>query len=765
MAMHFELQEALGEEYDIERELGGGGMSRVFLANERALGRRVVIKLLTPDLAADVSIERFRREIQMTARLQHPHIVPILKSGEMDGLPYYTMPYVDGDSLRVRLLRTGAMPVREATSIVRDVAKALEFAHTQGIVHRDIKPDNILLAGNAATVSDFGVGKALAESRVHASSTLLTGVGLAIGTPQYMSPEQALGDAGVDHRTDLYALGCVAYELLAGEPPFAGLAPAALMRAQIVDTPTPIQDKRADVPDAFAALIARCMEKDPDHRPANAEEILTILEGVAASASLEPMTTPGRRPEILSVAVLPFSNLSSDEESGHFADGLTDEVITDLSALKTLRVTSRQSAIRFKDTDKAVASIASELGVRYVLTGSVRRSGPMLRISAQLVDARKDSPQWAEKFSGTLTDVFEIQEQISRQIVEALRLRLTPADEHRIAERPIRDVRAWEYYLLARQHAWGLTEGSLDQAERLVRQAREIVGENELLLAAEGQIWWQHVNVGLVPVDQYDDYLGKAESCVTRILELNAESSKAYGLRGMIRSNRAEPAGARQDFKRALALNPNDTDALLWLGYGYAAGGRPELARALMERLQQVDPLTSINAVMWGIVALMDGCHDEALQWTHRAVALEPSSYTNAMMHALTLAANGQRDPAIAVLDTVAQFAPEGAWGRLGPAMACALRGDRDGVVAVINPALRAAIWRDDILAWWAADCLALVGEADAALDILERAVVLGIVNHPFLARHDPLLEGIRATPRFGRFLEHVQVVWNAFQP
>ena len=762
--MQFQLQEALGDDYDIERELGGGGMSRVFLAEERALGRRVVIKLLSPDLAADVSVERFKREIQMTARLQHPHIVPILKAGETDGLPYYTMPYVEGDSLRVRLLRTGAMTLREATSILRDVTKALEFAHSQGIVHRDIKPDNILLAGNSATVSDFGVGKALAASRVHSESTLLTEVGLAIGTPQYMSPEQALGEATVDQRADLYALGCVAYEILAGEPPFAGLPPSALFRAQIVDTPTPIQEKRADVPDALAALIARCMEKDPDHRPSSAEEILTILEGVAASTSLEPMTTPGRRPEILSVAVLPFANLSSDEESGHFADGLTDEVITDLSALKTLRVTSRQSAVRFKGTDKPVATIASELGVRYVLTGSVRRSGPMLRISAQLVDARKDSPQWAEKFSGTLTDVFEIQEQISRQIVDALRLRLTPADEHRIADRPIKDVRAYEYYLLARQHAWGLTEASLDQAERLVRQAREIVGENELLLAAEGQIWWQYVNVGLVPVEKYDEYLGKAESCVTRILELNAESSKAYGLRGMIRSNRADPVGARQDFKRALALNPNDTDALLWLGYGYAAGGRPELARALMERLQQVDPLTSINAVMWGIVALMDGSHAEGLQWTHRAVALEPSSYTNGMMHALMLAANGQRDEAIGVLDSVTQSAPDGAWGKLGPAMSRALKGDRAGVVAIIDPELRHAIWWDDILAWWAADCLALVGEADAALDILERAVALGIVNYPFLARHEPLLEGVRDTPRFRRFLGHVQLMWNAFQ-
>src|SRR5262249_11367602 len=247
-------------------------MSRVFLAEECALGRRVVVKVLSPHLAAGINVERFKREILLTAGLQHPHIVPVFTAGETEGLPYYTMPFVEGESLRVRLMRTGAMPIGLAVSILRDVARALAFAHSKGVVHRDIKPDNILLAGNTATVSDFGIAKALLASRAATAAAPTTDVGVAIGTPHYMAPEQAAADAGIDQRVDLYALGCVAYEMIAGEPPFTGRSAVSLIRAHIVDTPTPIGLKRADVPESLAALIGRCLEKDPDQRVASAHD-------------------------------------------------------------------------------------------------------------------------------------------------------------------------------------------------------------------------------------------------------------------------------------------------------------------------------------------------------------------------------------------------------------------------------------------------------------------------------------------------------------
>jgi eukaryotic-like serine/threonine-protein kinase len=757
------LQTTLTGAYRVERELGGGGMSRVFLAEERALSRRVVVKVLSPDLAASVNFARFKQEILLTAQLQHPHILPVFTTGETEGLPYYTMPFVEGESLRVHLMRAGAMPIAVAVSILRDVARALEFAHAKGVVHRDIKPDNILLAGNTATVSDFGIAKALlASSHAVTVSAPRTELGIVIGTPLYMAPEQAAADAGVDYRVDLYALGCVAYEMLAGEPPFAGSV-ASLIRAHIVDAPAPIETKRADVPEALAMLVGRCLEKDPDDRPASAREILEVLDNLASAHTRGPGAMV--ETEVPTIAVLPFVVVTAEQETDHFADGLTDEVITDLSMIKTLRVISRQSAMRLKGSDKDLRTIARELGVRYVLTGSIRRAGSSLRITAQLVDARTDVQLWADKFHGALADVFEIQERLSRQIVDALRLRLTPTEDRRLAQRPIGDLRAYEYYLLARQEIWSFNTQSLDHALQLVRRAEDIVGDNELLFVAEGLIYWQHVNVGIVPVSQYDEYLRKAEGCAAKVFALNPESSKGHGLRGAIRHNRADPNGAARDYKQALVLDPNDPEALLWLGYHYAVSGRPDLARALMDRLQRVDPLTSINLTMYGMVAMFEGNYREALTWTQRSVDIDPANPTPRMMHALMLAANGHRDEGVAMLDAVAGDTTAMAWARLAPAMACALRGERDELLRIMTPELRAAAEWDEIFAWWAADCFALVDEADAAIDFLERAVEFGFINAPWLSKYEPFLANLRGEPRFGRLMERVRRAWRAFEP
>ncbi len=760
------LNDTLGDAYAVERELGGGGMSRVFLAEDRALGRRVVVKVLSPDLLAGVNRERFQREVQLTARLQHPHIVPILSSGEVDGIPYYMMPFEEGESLRVRLARNGALPVSEAASILRDVARALEFAHERGIIHRDIKPENILLVGNTAAVADFGIAKALVTSRAGGGgdASTLTEVGVAIGTTQYMAPEQAAAEETVDHRADLYAFACVAYELLTGEPPFVG-SPSSMIRAHFAEAPTPISAKRADVPEALATLIGRCLEKDPSDRPASASELIPALDRAASDGQTNRAEdTHAESSGLFTLAVLPFTNLSPDPDNEYLADGLTDELITDLSMLKTLRVISRQSAMRLKGSDKDVRTIARELGTRYVLTGGVRRFGADVRITAQLVDARVDAQLWAEKFTGTFNDMLVMQEQLSRQIVDALRLRLTPADEQRMAHRSIADARAHDLYLRARQQIWSFTGPALERAIQLIRQAQEIVGESELLLAAEGMIYWQYVNVGLKPAATYDEYLRKAEACATRIFALNPESSKGYALRGSIRSNRGDPAGSIRDFKRALARDPNDAESLLWLGYTYAAAGQNPVAMAFTDRLLQVDPLTSINVCMRGMVAMFDGRYAEALRWSQRSVDIDPDNPTNRTMHAHMLAANQRGDEAITILEAVARDTPEMGWAKLASAMASALRGDRDEVLRIMTPELRGKAWWDDLFCWWAADCFALVGEREASLDFLERAVALGIINYPFLAQHESCLTGVRGEARFGRLMERVRRAWEVFE-
>jgi eukaryotic-like serine/threonine-protein kinase len=757
------LHDTLSDAYTIERELGGGGMSRVFLAEDLALGRRVVVKVLDPELAAGVNAERFKREIQLTARLQHPHIVPILNTGEVDGLPYYMMPFEEGDSLRVRLARCGALPVWDAASILRDVARALEYAHDKGIVHRDIKPENVLLAGSTAAVADFGVAKALATSRASSDTQALTEIGMAIGTPQYMAPEQAAGDSGVDHRADIYAFGCLAYEVLTGEPPFVG-PPSAQIFAHISKVPTPIGVKRADIPQALATLIGRCLEKDPAHRPASARDLIAVLD-LAASEMAQQRTGQSfaGRPGIATVAVLPFANLSPDPENEYLADGLTEEVITDLSMLKTLRVISRQSAMRLKGSDKDVRAIAHELGTRYVLTGGVRKMRNDVRITAQLTDAETDATIWADKFSGAFDDMLDLQERLSRQIVDALRVRLTPSEERRIAQRAIGDPRAYDLYLRARQHIWSFNAPALEKGLQLIRQAREIVGDNELLIAAEGLIYWQYVNVGIAPANTYDEYLQKAEECAAKIFAIDPDSSKGYSLRGSIRNNRGDPTGSMRDFKRALALDPNEPEALLWLGYGYGVAGQIPMSLAYLDRLLAVDPLTSINLTMRGMASMFDGDFAGASRWTERSVELDPESPTSRNMHAWMLAATGRVDDAVELLEAVARETSGMAWTTLASAMAAALRRDRNAVLKIMTPELRESARWDDLFCWWSADCLALVGETGAAIDFVERAVALGIINHPFLSRHEPFLASLRGEERFVRLMEQVHRAWEVF--
>ena len=284
-----QLQGALGSSYTLERELGGGGMSRVFVAEETSLRRKVVVKVLPPELTAGVNVDRFKREIQVAARLQHAHIVPVLTAGEMDGIPYYTMPFVEGESLRARIARTGPLPITEAIGMLRDVAKALAYAHGHGVVHRDIKPDNTMLGGGSASVVDFGIAKAISAARTGAPGATITQIGTSIGTPAYMAPEQAAGDPATDFRADLYSFGCMAYEALAARPPFVATSPHKLMAAHMSETPQRVETLRPDVPESLAALIHRCLEKDPDKRPESAGDIARQLDSITSSGGLAAM--------------------------------------------------------------------------------------------------------------------------------------------------------------------------------------------------------------------------------------------------------------------------------------------------------------------------------------------------------------------------------------------------------------------------------------------------------------------------------------------
>jgi serine/threonine-protein kinase len=281
MELRDQLQGTLGAGYSLDHELGGGGMSRIFVATDTAFGRSVVVKVLPPDLVDSVHMERFRREIRLAGSLQHPNIVPVLTAGESSGVPYYTMPLVQGSTLRARLRDAGALPMAEAVGIMLDVARALAHAHAHGVVHRDIKPENILLSAGTALVTDFGIAKAIWSCTGQSTNTALTAIGTTVGTPEYMAPEQAAGDPATDPRADIYSFGCMAYEMLAGQPPFVGMAPHRILKAQRTQAPASVREFRADIPRALAALVMRCLEKRPSNRPRNAEQLVQVLESSA----------------------------------------------------------------------------------------------------------------------------------------------------------------------------------------------------------------------------------------------------------------------------------------------------------------------------------------------------------------------------------------------------------------------------------------------------------------------------------------------------
>src|SRR5689334_15928470 len=452
-------------------------MSTVFVARDNALGRTVVVKVLPYELAASVSVDRFKREIMLSAALQHPHIVPVLSAGETEGekgsaatkLPFFIMPFVEGESLRARLSR-GPLSVREVVSILKDVARALVYAHGRGIIHRDIKPDNILLSGGSATVTDFGVAKAITASREGTKpqpqnrSGTITMVGTSIGTPAYMAPEQAAGDPNTDHRADLYALGIVGYEMLCGAPPFHGRAPQQLLAAQLTEAPAPISSRRYDVPEALATLIMRLLEKEPAKRPKTANEVARALEdpsvvsgtfqsmpapksprpkrvlwalagagilasvaaggawfsnrrSVPVSSTAAPITAPAATK---SIAVMPLVNISRDTSDAYFAAGMTAELTNALSRIPGLRVASgTESAVR-EQTVSSPIELAKALNANMVLVGTVQREGGRMRVTARLVNTADGFTIWSDMFERESKDVFKVQDDISNAIVAAI---------------------------------------------------------------------------------------------------------------------------------------------------------------------------------------------------------------------------------------------------------------------------------------------------------------------------------------------------------
>ncbi len=686
------FEEALAHRYTINRQLGSGGMAVVYLADDLKHNRKVAIKVLKPDLAATLGPARFLREIEIAATLNHPHILPLLDSGEAAGFLYFVMPYVEGESLRQRLARENELPVPEAARILKEVVDALAHAHERGVVHRDVKPENVMLSGRHALVTDFGVAKAVSDA---VGPARLTSVGFALGTPAYMAPEQATGDPGMDHRADIYSVGVLAYELLAGQPPFEGVSSQQIVGAHLSQKPEPVIRRRPSVPTRLADTVMKCIEKLPADRWQTAEELLTQLESYTTPVeTVQPASPPGHiavtlaavatvllavtygltrlaglppwfflialvlllvaAPIILvatqrgrmrggpwtsrpltwqratmggvmafaawglvatwwvlsnssnrsesvarpSIAVLQFRTRGApdDERAEFFAEGVHEDLLTQLSKISDLKVISRTSVLRYTNTDKPLREIASELGVATVLGGNIQRDAGTVRIHAELTDAATDEALWANTYTRPLTaaNIFAIQSDLARNIVTALRATLAPEVDAQIARRPTESLRAYDLYVNGRYvlHNRGTTREGVMRALELFEQA---TAEDSLYAPAYAGIataHWMSVERGYAAGA---DAFPKAKEAVLRALELDENLAEAHASYGMQLEAELRFDEAEEEFLRALELNPGLAD--LHRDYGYFLIGRVRNDEAVeqMRRAVELDPFAVIN--------------------------------------------------------------------------------------------------------------------------------------------------------------------------
>ncbi|MEO8575128.1 MAG: protein kinase, partial [Gemmatimonadales bacterium] len=465
------LRDSLSQAYTIDRELGKGGMATVYLAQDVKHDRVVALKVLHPDLAASLGPDRFLREIKLAARLNHPHILPLFDSGESDGFLFYVMPYVEGESLRERLDRDQQLPIEEAVHHGRAIASALDYAHRQGIVHRDMKPENVMLYEGEAMVMDFGIAKAVSA----AGSDTLTQTGMMIGTPAYVSPEQAAGETNLDGKSDQYSLGCVVYEMITGERPFAGATPQAVMAKRFTEMPKPLRSLRSAAPESVEKAVSRAMATDAASRYSTTAQFGQALASGNLATPTNTETVPVAAVSMAkSVAVLPFANLSADQENEYFTDGMADEIINALSKIQSLRVASRTSSFAFKGKNEDIGEIGKKLKVSTVLEGSMRKMGNKLRLTAQLVNVADGYQLWSERYDREMEDVFAIQDDISQAIVKALKVILSEGEKKQIEKARVVDVKAYDYYLRGRQYSHHFRRKSLEYARQMFNRAIEI---------------------------------------------------------------------------------------------------------------------------------------------------------------------------------------------------------------------------------------------------------------------------------------------------
>jgi len=739
--------------YEVASPLGAGGMGEVYRARDTRLGREVAIKSLPAAFGADAErLARLLREAQTLASLNHPNIATLYGIEESGGALHLVLELVEGQSLGDRL-RGGPLPVPEVLETATQIARAIEAAHERGIVHRDLKPANVMITNSGLIkVLDFGLAKGepglemsgdLSQSPTMALPGGATAEGVIVGTLAYMSPEQARGKP-VDRRSDVWSFGCVLFECLAGRPAFAGETASDLI-AEILTRDPDWTTLPAHVPPRLLETLRRCLRKNADERPRDIRDVRLQMEEIAAAGG-RATEAPGQ----VSLVVLPFENRSADADDEYFSDGITEEVITDLANLEGIRVISRTSAMKLKGTQKDVRTLGRELDVQYVLSGSVRRAGSSLRVNAALVEAATDDQVWAQRFTGSMEDIFEIQEKVALATAEAVKVKLSVREGANLKEHGIRDPRAYDLYLRARHATEHWTKSGLERARGYLDAALELEPESPVLLAARGYSAYNFVNTGL----GQDELLAEALRHADEALRRDPESLDAHRLKGVIAlCLQGQPRTGIDELQFVLSRSPEDTEAAWWCSFAFLLTGRMSEGAALSDRIRRLDPLNSNNLIIHAWSFLLNGQFEEGLTIIRGGYEREQNmfstfSYGQALIHA------GRWDELEGVTATLRNGMDAAPLYKLILAQYYAHKGERREVEALIDDDLMKTVNRDMQYPWHLSIAWLLLGEKERALSLLEDAVTRGFWNYRFLGEYDPYLSRLRGDPRFDALME-----------
>ena len=739
---------ALADRYTVERELGRGGMATVYLAEEKKHGRKVAIKVLRPEITAALGTERFLREIGIAARLSHPHIVPLIDSGEAGGLLYYIQPHVPGGSLRDRLSEARRLPVKDALRIAQEVGAGLDFAHRKGFVHRDVKPENILFADGHAVLADFGVARACCDAEdTRRDRELVTEVGFAVGTPEYMSPEQASGEPDLSAASDVYSLACVVYEMLAGEPPFRG-TPRAVMAKHVTETHRPVRGLRPEVPLAVERALAHALEKDPGQRvPSVAEFVAALIAADGLGPSRTPATTR-------SIAVLPFVNASPETENEYLSDGITDELIDALAKISGLRLASRTSVFALKGKPLDVRAVGALLGVSVVLEGAVRKAGDRLRITAQLTSTDDGRLLWSQRFDRKLVDVFAIQDEIAATIVNTLRATMFAGLSEHVPRRYTENVHAYGLYLKGRFEWNRRSQEGVAEAIRYFEQA--IAEEPGYAPAYAGLADSYALDVDYRSIPVAEAY-ARAKDYARKALALDesvpsAHASLAWTL--FVYDWNWEEAD--REFRRAIELNPRYASAHQWFSFLLASRGEHDAALLEGHTALELDPASVSARRTVGWLCFYARRYDQALDHLARAIEMNPMAVESYRILGTTLGMQGKWDEAERVLREALELPGAGAYTRATLGWVLASAGKRTEAEQLLNELESVAQGSYVSPVAFAIFHIGL-GNLDRALKSAERAYE---ERRGWLAYFNvnPMLDPLRNEPRFKALVQKMRL-------